>query len=329
MNQSAISFRRDREADWVRLEALVASAERGSVRALSDNDLLALPVLYRAVLSALSVARETSLDRALITYLEALATRAYFVVYGVRRSLRFRVASFILHGWPAAVASLWRETLLAVGLLAVGTAAGYFLVAHDAAWFSALIPNDLAAGRTPAAATEALRQTIYDKSSDSGLGLFATSLFTHNAQVAILSFSLGFAFGVPTALLLLTNGAQLGALLAVFASHGLSREFGAWLAIHGTTELFALAIAAAAGFRIGNALLFPGPAGRVASAAAAGRTGATVMIGAMVMLSVAGLLEGIGRQTIQVDASRYGIGIAALLLWLAYFFGFRGGRRGS
>jgi hypothetical protein len=50
------------------------------------------------------------------------------------------------------------------------------------------------------------------------------------------------------------------------------------------------------------------------------------MIGVLAMLCVAGLLEGIGRQTIEADAMRYGIGIGALLLWLVYFFGLRGGR---
>jgi hypothetical protein len=38
------------------------------------------------------------------------------------------------------------------------------------------------------------------------------------------------------------------------------------------------------------------------------------------MLLVAGLLEGIGRQTVQSDAMRYGIGIAALAGWLCYFY---------
>jgi uncharacterized membrane protein SpoIIM required for sporulation len=146
--------------------------------------------------------------------------------------------------------------------------------------------------------------------------------------VAIVSFALGFAFGVPTALLLLTTGAQIGALLAAFASHGLGLGFGGWLSIHGTTETLAIAIAAAAGFRIGKALVFPGPSGRVAAAAAAGRTGATVMIGVFAMLSVAGLLEGIGRQTIESDGLRYAIGIAALCLWLGYFFA-RGVRSGN
>ena len=71
----------------------------------------------------------------------------------------------------------------------------------------------------------------------SGLSTFATYLFTHNSQVSILAFALGFAFGVPTALLLVHNGAMLGAILALFASRGLGPEMGGWLIIHGSTEI--------------------------------------------------------------------------------------------
>ena len=45
------------------------------------------------------------------------------------------------------------------------------------------------------------------------------------------------------------------------------------------------------------------------------------------MLMAAGLLEGIGRQTIQSDALRYGIGAAMLLGWLSYFYLPRHGRK--
>jgi len=50
--QGTARFRAEREADWLRLEKIVDRVERRSVRALSDDDLFALPLLYRATLSA-------------------------------------------------------------------------------------------------------------------------------------------------------------------------------------------------------------------------------------------------------------------------------------
>ncbi|HEV2747084.1 MAG TPA: stage II sporulation protein M [Allosphingosinicella sp.] len=313
-------FRAAREEEWRRLDALVTRAEKKSPRALSDDDLMALPVLYRGALSSLSVARETSLDLELITYLEGLCARAYFFVYGVRTSPGRRLGAFFRRDWPAAVRSLWRETLAAAMLMLAGGAAGYLLVAGDPAWYGAFVPEELAGGRDFSASRELLLSTLYDTDGEGLLGIFATFLFTHNAQVAILCFALGFAFGVPTSLMLVYNGAMAGAFFALFASHGLAAELGGWLMIHGTTELFAIVLAGAAGLRIGSAVVFPGEASRMAAATEAGRTAGIAMAGVVVMLFVAGLLEGIGRQTITSDAARYAIAAVALALWMAFYY---------
>jgi len=143
---------------------------------------------------------------------------------------------------------------------------------------------------------------------------FATFLFTHNAQIAIFAFALGFAFAVPTILLILYNGLMLGAFVAVFAAKGLGPNVVAWLTIHGTTEIFAICISGAAGVRIGMAIAFPGRLARMDSAVRAGRIAATAMVGTVIMLAVAGLLEGVGRQTIVNDGTRLLIGLAALIL---------------
>jgi hypothetical protein len=44
------------------------------------------------------------------------------------------------------------------------------------------------------------------------------------------------------------------------------------------------------------------------------------MAGVVLMLLVAGLLEGIGRQTIQVDWERYAVGAAVFVGWLFYYY---------
>lgn len=115
-----------------------------------------------------------------------------------------------------AVQALWRETLISFLLLLVGVVAGYVLVIHDPAWYSAFVSEDMAKGRNPLASTESLRAVLYGGGEDNFLAFFATFLFTHNAQISIFAFALGFAFGVPTALLLIYNGSTVGALLALY-----------------------------------------------------------------------------------------------------------------
>jgi uncharacterized membrane protein SpoIIM required for sporulation len=316
---NATRFRAAHEADWERLDRLVTRIEKRSIRSLSDEDILALPLLYRTTLSSLAVARDTSLDRSLIVYLEQLSTRTYFQIYGVQTSAWSQLGRFFARGWPLAVQSLWRETLVCVLLTAASAVVAFLLVRGDPGWFFGIIPEGLADGRDPSASAEALRATLYDRHNDM-LATFATYLFTHNSQIAIFSFALGFAFAVPTVLLILYNGLMLGAFFAVFAAKGLAFNLCGWLRSHGTTEIFAINIAGAAGLRIGMAIAFPGRDTRTESAVRAGRSAALAMAGTVLMLAVAGLLEGIGRQTVVDDTARYLIGSAMLAGWLTYFY---------
>jgi uncharacterized membrane protein SpoIIM required for sporulation len=313
-------FRAVREGEWRRLEDILTRAEKKSVRSLSDEDLLALPVLYRGALSSLSVARETSLDLELVTYLEVLCARAYFFVYGVRTSAGTRLAAFFRSDWPAAVRGLWRETLVSFAIMLIGVLAGYLLVANDPGWYDSLMPGDMAQGRDFNSSAEQLRGTLYDGGEKGWLAAFAAGLFARNSQVSIFAFALGFAFGVPTAMLLVYNAALAGAFFALFASHGLGAEVGGWLIIHGSTEFFAIILSGAAGFRIGWSVVFPGEQSRLAAAAASGRSAAIVMGGVVVMLMAAGLLEGLGRQLVTSDVLRYTIGLAMLAMWCGYFY---------
>jgi uncharacterized membrane protein SpoIIM required for sporulation len=181
------------------------------------------------------------------------------------------------------------------------------------------MPSSLVEGRDPSSSVAALRASIYNSPRED-LVFQAAFVFNNNGRIAIFAFALGFAFAVPTILLILYNGLMLGAFVALFASKGLGWNIVGWLMIHGTTEIFAIILSGAAGFRIGMAVAFPGRLSRSDSAIAAGRSAATAMAGTVVMLVIAGLLEGIGRQTVTDDFSRYAIGLAMLAGWLLYFY---------
>ncbi|MEM0985050.1 MAG: stage II sporulation protein M [Pseudomonadota bacterium] len=314
-------FREEREAGWQALETILKRAESKGVRSLSDEDMMALPGLYRQAVSSLSVARNISLDRNLVTYLESLCTRAYFFVYGTRTTLNQRLVRFFSSDWPEAVRSAWGATLLAAFCMFGMALLAFLLCMSDMEWFwsfSASIMGD----RTPNASTEYLRSTLYDggAASEDMLAAFAGRLFSNNSQVALYAFALGFAFGVPTAFLLAYNGAILGAFCALFFDRGLGYEVMGWLLIHGVTELFAIVLAGAAGFLIGGAVAFPGRLSRLDSAKKAGNSAATIAAGCVVMLFLAALLEAFGRQLINVDEVRYAIAGTTLLLWFGYFY---------
>ncbi len=313
-------FRKDRETSWKQLERLLGKLEGRSLRSLSDEEMISLPALYRQTLSALSVARATSLDQDVIAYLESLSTRAYFAIYGNQMSFGKRVKQYFRIVWPNAVMSLWRETIVSALMFFLGAAIAYVLVSKNMDWFFSFVPENMMDTRTPAASYEELRATLYHNEGADGLGAFAAFLFSHNSRISILAFALGFAFTIPSLVLMLYNGTSLGAFFALFADKGLGFELGGWLIIHGATEIFAIILAGAAGIHIGWAVAFPGEKSRLDAAAAAGRTSASVMGGVVIMLFCAGLLEGFGRQLITNDFARYAIGTITLIMWLGFFY---------
>ena len=313
-------FRDERKDDWTALEALLRKVESGRTRQLSNEDMLRLPRLYRATLSALSVARATSLDQSVIAYLESLSTRAYYAIYGSQTGLGKRLVNFFRRDWPQAMQTLWKDTIASFSTLALGAFVAFFLMQKNPDWDYSFVGKGLAGGRNPSASTESLRSTLYDGGDADGLGVFAAFLFSHNSRVAILCFALGFAFGLPTIVLLLMTGLMLGGFVGLFASRGLGFEVGGWLFIHGTTEIFAIILAGAAGLYIGRAVAFPGERTRIESASHAGQVGGLAMAGVVIMLLFAGLLEGYGRQLIEHDLPRYLIGSVMLILWCIYFY---------
>ncbi|GGC33843.1 membrane protein [Novosphingobium marinum] len=319
-------FRLEREADWKRLESIVQKMEKGRLRKVSDEDLLALPVLYRTVASSLSIARETSLDAATLAYLEGLVQRAWFVVYGPRASLGSWLRKFLGGGLSASVRGIWPDLLVAFAVMVAGTVVGWLLVESDVEWYYALVPGGLADARVPGASADTLRETIFGNQEQAGMGAFAAYLFSNNAQVSILAFALGFAFGVPSLLLLVQNLALLGAMLWLYSGAGLTLEFVGWLSVHGTTELFAILLAGGAGLHIGRSMAFPGERSILQAAAEAGRRSAQVMAGVILMLVIAAMLEGFARQLVDDTGGRLAIGGFMLLFWCAYFFAFGRGR---
>lgn len=319
-------FRQEREQSWRELDDLVGRMESRSPSVLEPAELMRLPSLYRAALSSLSVARAISLDRSLLAYLENLANRAYFQIYGPRQRLSEVLWHFFDVAWPGAVRTLARPILLSIAVLLLSALAGFWLTMADNEWYYTLMPGDLAGGRSPASSTESLRAVLYDGADTDGgmLTAFSSFLFVHNSEIALLCFSLGIALGVPTLLLLVQNGMMLGAFFALYYSRGLGYELGGWLIIHGGTELLAVALCGGAGLAIADGLLFPGQKARLQSLAEKGRLAGLVAVGAVLMLAIAGVLEGIGRQVITDDSMRYLIGIGMLLMWTFYF---QSGRR--
>lgn len=319
-------FRQEREAGWRRLEALVTMAERRGLPAMSFAEARDLAAGYRQATTSLAIAREISLDKALLDYLEALTARAYLSVYAPQEPLGGLVRRFFLTSAPRAMRRAWLFIALGFLCMTLGTLVGYLLYLEDSGWFYVFTPPGLADGRGPEASTSQLRNALYDPAAGlHGLGAFATFLFSNNTRIAIFVFGLGAFLCLPALALTFFNGLMLGAFLALHVERGLGLDLFGWLSIHGVTELSAICIACGGGLQLGSALLFPGRLSRAEALREAGRNAVKLALVAAVMLFVAALLEGFARQLVQGVTPRIALGWGAGLVWLAWFT--LGGRR--
>jgi uncharacterized membrane protein SpoIIM required for sporulation len=215
--------------------------------------------------------------------------------------------------------------LAAVFCLVLGGLVGYAITRADPERYFSFVEPGLAGDRTPSSTPEQLKHVLYDHGGNF-LETFAAFLFSHNSRVGMLCFTLGFACGIPVVVFMLMTGMMVGAMTAIHAAKGLSLDWWGWILPHGVTELSAICLCGGAGLILGQAILFPGELSRRDALVAKGRDGGTLVGGAVAMLFVAGMIEGIFRQTVTRIDWRYEFAGATTLLWILYF-AFAGRRR--
>jgi len=313
-------FRAEREADWQRLDRIVSQVEKRGLKSLGFDDARDLAVLYRQAMNSLSVARSISLDRGLLDYLDALCCRAYLAVYAPQETLGGLMWRTLSHSIPDAMRRSGPALLLGFLALALGAVTGYLLFLQDNTWYNTFMPPGLAGPRTLGASADDLLDVIYRENTGTWdqLGAFAAYLFSHNTQLAIFAFSLGILVCLPSFALAAYNGLILGVFVALHVDRGVGLDLFGWLSIHGVTELSAIMIATAGGFRLGFAVLFPGARTRREALRAQGRDAVMLAILAAIMLLAAGLLEGFARQWVQDLNTRIFIGWGIGALWLSW-----------
>jgi uncharacterized membrane protein SpoIIM required for sporulation len=321
-------FVHERRRRWGRFEALLQQSERLPEHELGAARLLELVRLYRQVASDLNEARSRTANPALLARLNALAGRGYRFVY--RRSHGRRLAHearrFFASAAPAAFRREQGSVLAAAAVFLLGALVGLGAVLADPGNAERIVPPELY--------TESPRERVERiESSDERIATlehaaeFSAFLFSHNIQVSFLAFSLGALTLVGGAWILFYNGALLGAIAAAYLRDGVALFFVAWVGPHGSLELPAIVFGAAAGFRLGRALLLPGSLSTGAALRRALPSVWRMLLVTALVLVAAGLVEGsfsqMSARTIPYAAK---LAVAALLFvgLVAWLFGRRG-----
>jgi uncharacterized membrane protein SpoIIM required for sporulation len=307
-------FVAERSPTWTELEDLVGRAGNRPSR-LGANGVRRLGTTYRAAVADLAIARRQFPGHPLLGRLERLVGRARVLVYqapATRGSFR----EFVTSGY-------WRRVRERIGLVALAAVClfGPALLAGYWAWrdpgaASGLVPDQFQYVTEPRVRGEDWGVSLGQQAA------FSSEIFTNNIRVAILAFAGGVLAGVGAVLVLIYNGALLGATFGLAVGAGNGPPLFQQVTAHGVLELSCIVVAGAAGMRMGWALIDPGNRPRGIAFREEARAAAEMLLGTAAWLVVAGLVEGFvtpsGQNLGTVLVVGFGLGLAfwAGVFWL-------------
>jgi uncharacterized membrane protein SpoIIM required for sporulation len=279
---------------WNGFATQLAVAQKRGLRALGEDGVREFVAEYRAVASDLARLRTAAGGHAVdeLFHLGRLVAGAHNLLYRDRRmplraSLRFLVTDVPREVRRSAAPIALAATLLFVPALVAG----------------------VAVARTPGLAAEMLPAGMLRRAEDgvrrarNGEGyiddpqlfrpVMASSIVANNVQVSFAVFAGGITAGLLSTLMLVANGLSIGSVVGLYVSKGIWPLLLAFVAPHGVLELFAICVAAGAGFLLAGALLVPGARTRRRALAENSRRAIRLVGASTLLLLTAGLIEGL------------------------------------
>ena len=221
-------------------------------------------------------------------YLNYLASQIYQKIYKTKREDTNRLVYFFKTEVPLIVYQYRRYIMYAFVLFFVFTAIGVLSARYDDS-FVRLILGDGYVNMTLANIKEGDPVAVYQSGSNWG---GAIAITFNNLFVGLKSFFYGIFAGVGTLWVLIQNSIMLGSFQYFFYEQGVFWESVRGIWIHGSMEIFAMVIEAAAGLILGASMLFPKTYSRLNSFKIGFKNSLKIVLGTMPFTILAGILEG-------------------------------------
>lgn len=279
MADQLIVRRRD---EWARLEALLV-ARGGSD---SAGQIEELGWRYRGVSADLALARRAFPTDPVTRYLNDLVERAHRKLYRGRRYGLRAIGIFYRDTFPCLFRETFRYTLAAFLTVLAG-----FVLAYFATFVRPSLAESFVPGGSGVIETIKEGRTWFD-TPPAERPFVSSFIMTNNIRVSLLCFAGGVLLGIPTILVLLQNGLQLGSIAGLTQVYGIHGALWSFVAAHGFLELSVIFISGGAGLRVARGIIRPGLLSRRESVALAGRSATLIACGCVPLLIVAGTLEG-------------------------------------
>ncbi len=249
-------------------------------------------------------------------FINAQASRIYLDIYRNRKEESNRLLTFWKYDLPLTIRKHHRVVFFSFIVFLIFFAIGFFTSMKDEG-----IPRSILGDNY-------VDQTQENIAAGNPFGVFEQgnpilswiALMIHNIRVSMLMFVSGIFCGVPSVYLEIRNAIMVGSFDQFFAARGLGLDFWLVVFVHGTLEITALIIAAAAGIVLGKSFLFPGTIKRIDAFKQGAKDGVKIMIGLMPVFGLAAFFEGLITRLYN-DLSVLTTGVFALsVIFVIWYF---------
>lgn len=244
--------------------------------------------LYIHLVNDLSYAQTYYPKSKTVVYLNYLASQIYQKIYKTKREEKNRFVYFYKTEVPLLVYQYKRYLLYAFVLFFACVGIGVISAKYDDN-FVRLIVGDYYVNMTLDNIKDGNPVAVYKSGSNWGsfIGITLNNLF-----VGLKCYIYGIFGGIGTFWVLIQNCIMLGSFQYFFYQQGVFWESVQGIWIHGSMEIFAIVIEAAAGFILGASILFPRTFSRLNSFKIGFKDSLKIFLGTVPFTIAAGILEG-------------------------------------
>lgn len=308
-------FIRNNSNIWRELEELSTIVNKKGIKSLGSKDVKRFLHLFRQTSHHLAYARTHYKESTVIGYLNSLLGKCHSNIYAVRKVSPGEFIKYIIYGFPNALRENRWFVAASTAFFTLGFLIAFLLVSSNSQNAGIFLPAHMVEGVKSGAAGNG-GQWNYP--------LMSSYIMVNNISVSLRAFVFGITFGLGTIYVLFSNGALLGALTSLIYMYGSPLKYWSLILPHGVIELTAIFISGAAGLMIAKYLLIPGELSRRHSLIYGAKKSASLILGVVLMLVIAGIIEGfytplnIAETTKLVFAGITGIALA-IYFGIPYF----------
>lgn len=235
----------------------------------------------------LSFARTQYPDSRTTKYLNGLTSKIHLEIYKNKKEEKNRFIHFWKYEVPEVMWQIRRPLLYAFLVFVISILIGIVSTLHDNT-FTRLILGDGYVNMTIENIKSGNPTAVYGSESEANTFFMIT---LNNIFVSFRVFVVGAISSILSGFMLFYNGLMVGTFFTFFYTENQFAVGAPVIMLHGTIELTSIVIAGAAGFVMGNSIIFPGTYSRLESFRRGALKGLKVIIGLVPFFIVAGFIE--------------------------------------